>query len=90
MNTLLESTTCENLKTSGYLRNSGDECCVGYEYTRSANNSFATAGAAICDKVQSRKSARLEKRPLAPVKPPMRLVGKRVRRRAYTSFRTSK
>ena len=38
----------------------------------------------------NRKSARLEKRPLAPSKPPMRLVGKRVHKKAYASFRSSK
>ena len=78
MNTLLESTTRENLKSSDYSRHTDNECCVGYEHTRSSDSSFAMAEA-ISETVQSRASVRAEKRPLAPSKPPMRLEGKRMR-----------
>ena len=40
--------------------------------------------------ILNRKSVRSEKRPLAPSKPPMRLIGKRVCKKAYASFRSSK
>lgn len=56
----------------------GSERRVAYEYPHSPRSSFQTTDA-VCDTVLRRESARVERRPLAPAKPPMRLEGKRAR-----------
>ena len=74
MNTLLESTTCENLKSSGNWMRTGNERHADYEYAHSSRGSFVTTSA-VAETTLSRGSALVKRRPLAPSKPPMRLGG---------------